>query len=75
MQVERAEKKAAKQAVKADKKASRLGPALLQLPAAITPSQRARIHAAANFAGMLHKSSGEGDERVLSVGDETAELV
>lgn len=75
LQAERAEKKAAKQAGKSGKKAAVLEPALLQLPATITASQRARIHAAARSVGLFHESSGEGDARVLTVGHETADLV
>lgn len=75
IQAEKAEKKAARQAGKANKKAARAGPVLLQLPTGITPSQRARVHAAAEFAGLFHESSGDGDERALRVGDQTAEVV
>lgn len=74
VQAERAEKKAAKQAGKENEKAAR-GPAFLRLPTATTPSQRARIHKAAGFAGLFHESTGEENERVLCVGDPTAELV
>jgi predicted RNA-binding protein Jag len=75
VQAERAEKKAARQADKADRGRATRTRCLLQLPAGLTPSQRARIHAVADARGLLHESSGEEPNRVLRVGHAACELV
>lgn len=75
----RAQKKAAREAAKAvtsdhlDKQSEKH--AWLQLPEAVTPAQRARVHASAEAAGLAHESIDTDRGRALRVGTPTLELV
>lgn len=79
MQALRAQKKAARQAAKAqnaDGQGSTEGrQAWIQLPTSVNSAQRARVHASAEASGLAHESIDTDKGRALRVGTPTLELV